>query len=421
MVLAEPKARWVLGETMGMFDRLRDRLKEVEQEAEDAAVSMEDLRKSDDELLAELDAELGELDEEQDTAPGGAVDDDEPDASEQQADAGTEAPEAAPEPKAESAPAAQETPASEHSKPSPSAGQTSAPEAKAPTKKAKGRFAIDPERVEDLLWDLELVLLESDVAVDVAHALRDEMEQRLPKIRVDQKSEVPDAIEAALRDAIVQMLEGSRFDFDEWVLTNSGDKPLVVMFVGVNGTGKTTTIARVAHRMKELGFGVALAAGDTFRAGAIEQLQKHGDNLGVRVIKHTAGSDPAAVAYDAIEHAKARKKSLVLVDTAGRMQTNSNLMDEVKKIDRVANPDLTIFVGDSLAGNDAIDQAQKFDEAVGLDACVLTKVDTDAKGGAALSIARAVGKPVAYLGVGQDYDDLIPFDPNWLVQRIFGD
>jgi fused signal recognition particle receptor len=265
------------------------------------------------------------------------------------------------------------------------------------------------------------VLLEADVAAEVAHELRDILEERLPKVRVEDRSRVPEAVEAELREAIRSILEGGRFDFDGWVLENVDEAPLTVMFVGVNGTGKTTTIARVAHRMKELGFGVALAAGDTYRAGAIEQLEEHGDNLGVRTIKHSAGSDPAAVCYDALDHAEARRKEMVLVDTAGRMQTDSNLMEELKKIGRVAEPDLTVFVGDSLAGNDAIEQAREFDEAVGVDACVLTKVDTDAKGGAALSIARAVGKPVAFLGVGEDYDDLIPFDPNWLVERIFGE
>lgn len=351
---------------MGLFDKLRSDLEDVEEEAEDAVVNVEDLRSSDAELEAELEKELAELDAED---------------------------------------------------PGPAEGGAST----SPRPQAEGTYQIDPERVEDLLWDLELVLLEADVAAEVAHELRDTMEKRLSEIRVDSKDKVPAAIEAELRGAVRSILEGGRFDFDEWVMKNSGEDPLVVMFVGVNGTGKTTTIARIAHRMKGLGYGIALAAGDTYRAGAIEQLEEHGENLGLRVIKHSAGSDPAAVCYDAIDHAKARRKDLVLVDTAGRMQTDSNLMEEVKKIERVAEPDLTVFVGDSLAGNDAIDQARKFDEAVDVDCCVLTKVDTDAKGGAALSIARAVGKPVAFLGVGQGYEDLIPFDPDWLIERMFGE
>lgn len=385
---------------MGLFDKLKDRIEDVEKEAEDALVSTEDLRKSDDELEAELEAELAEFEDEPPKAESEETPTPQP--------ATQPAPETKPEPEAKA-----------HE---PDEGPKPLPDEPKPEQAPiKGRYQIDPERVEDILWDLELVLLEADVAADVAHELRDHMERRLPHVRVKDKNQVPQAIETELKTAIRNVLEGGSFAFDEWVLTNTDNAPLSVMFVGVNGTGKTTTIARIAHRMKELGFGIALAAGDTYRAGAIEQLEKHGENLGLRVIKHEAGSDPAAICYDAIEHAKARRKELVLIDTAGRMQTDSNLMEEVKKIDRVAEPDLTVFVGDSLAGNDAIDQARKFDEAVGVDCCVLTKVDTDAKGGAALSIARAVGKPVAFLGVGQDYDDLIPFDPDWLIERIFGD
>jgi len=382
---------------VGAFDDLTERITDVGEEAEDASVSTEDLQKSEDELEAELEAELAELEEGEEDEPA--------------AEAETSSPELETEPATEPEPELEPEPEVE-----------------------QGGYQIDPERVEDLLWDLELVLLEADVAqlagdllgdvgfqedeLEVARELRDEMERRLPRIRVDAKSEVPQAVESELTSAIRSLLEGRSFKFDEWLLTED-ERPLTVMFVGVNGTGKTTTIARVAHRMKELGFSSVLAAGDTYRAGAIEQLKQHGDKLGVRVVNHEPGSDAAAVAFDAIDHAESRKKDLVLVDTAGRMQTDSNLMDELAKIDRVADPDLTIFVGDSLAGNDAIEQAKEFDKAVGVDASVLTKVDTDAKGGAALSIAHAVGKPVAYLGVGEGYDDLIPFDPDWMIERIF--
>jgi len=164
---------------------------------------------------------------------------------------------------------------------------------------------------------------------------------------------------------------------------------------------------------------VVMAASDTFRAGAIEQLELHAERLGCKFIKHQAGGDPAAVAFDAVEHAKAKHRDIVMIDTAGRMQTNSNLMNEMKKIKRVAKPDLIMFVGDSLAGNDAIDQAKKFHEAVGIDAVVLTKLDVDAKGGAALSISSAIGRPIAFVGIGQDYGDIMPFDATWIVERIF--
>ena len=160
------------------------------------------------------------------------------------------------------------------------------------------------------------------------------------------------------------------------------------MFVGINGTGKTTSIAKLANRLQKNGRTVVLAASDTFRAGAIEQLTIHSDNLGVKIIKHQSGADPAAVAYDAVEHAKSKHKDVVLVDTAGRMQTNSNLMDEMKKIKRVVKPNLVVFVGDALAGNDAVEQAKAFNDAIGLDAIILTKIDADAKGGAAFFTER---------------------------------
>jgi fused signal recognition particle receptor len=278
--------------------------------------------------------------------------------------------------------------------------------------KGKG---IDPARVKDLLWDLELALLESDVALDVVEEIKGRLEQRLPDIRVDKSSEIPTAVEDALRDALRSLL-GKKIDWDAWVAdTLAKKRPLVVMFVGVNGTGKTTAIGRLAYRLKKDGFTSVMAAGDTFRAGAIEQLSLHGERLGVPVVKTQPGGDPAAVAFDAIEHGKARSRDVVLLDTAGRMQTNTNLMDEMKKVKRVAQPDMIVFVGDSLAGNDAVEQARKFDQAVGIDAVILTKVDTDAKGGAALSIAHAVGKPLIFLGVGQEYGDLIPYDPDWMV------
>ncbi|HWG91914.1 MAG TPA: signal recognition particle-docking protein FtsY [Candidatus Thermoplasmatota archaeon] len=291
--------------------------------------------------------------------------------------------------------------------------------APAPAAPQKGKV-IDPSKIEDLLWDLELSLLESDVALPVVEEIKELLKKNLSTVRVQDTDEVPAAVENALRDALLEVLSMKTIDWDTWLLERLMEKkPLVIMFVGVNGTGKTTTIGRLAYRLKEDGYTCVMAAGDTFRAGAIEQLSRHAEKQGVTIIKHQAGSDPAAVAYDAVEHAKSRMKDVVLLDTAGRMQTNTNLMDEMKKIKRVANPDLVVFIGDSLAGNDAIEQATKFDAAIGIDAVILTKVDTDAKGGAALSIAKAVGKPILFLGVGQEYGDLIPYDPQWMVDRIF--
>lgn len=284
-----------------------------------------------------------------------------------------------------------------------------------------GLFAkkISEKRLEEVLFDLEMALLGSDVAQPVVERIKEYLYEELAGARVDRKTDLDQLIEIALRRSIEKVLVTQTFDFDEFI--RKSKKPVVIMFVGVNGTGKTTAIARIAYRLKEQHITCVLAAGDTFRAGAIEQLTKHADNLGLKIIKHKAGADPAAVAYDSIEHAVARKKDVVLLDTAGRMQTNINLMDEMKKISRVAKPHIKVFVGDSLAGNDAVIQAQKFDEAIGVDGVILTKIDADAKGGAALSIAYTIGKPILFIGTGQDYEDLIPFDPKWMTDRLFED
>ncbi len=276
---------------------------------------------------------------------------------------------------------------------------------------------ISEDKFEDLVWDLEMALLEADVALPVVEEIKTHLKEELLEKRIRKGVDPEKAVELALKTAVKKTLASEKINFDEFVKNH--EKPVVIMFVGVNGTGKTTAIARIAHRLIKNGYSVVLAAADTFRAGAIEQLTVHANNLGVKIVKHQSGSDPAAVAYDAIEHAKARRKDVVLIDTAGRMQTNANLMDEMKKIKRVANPDMTIFVGDSLAGNDAIEQAKKFDEAVGIDAAILTKIDADAKGGAALSIAHAVGKPILFIGTGQEYEDLVPFDEEWMIRRLF--
>jgi fused signal recognition particle receptor len=278
---------------------------------------------------------------------------------------------------------------------------------------------ISEKDLDELLWELELGLLEADVALPVIEEIKASVRANLLGKRVDRQFTVEAAIKLALQNAIESVLKQSEFDFDDYIAKH--EKPVVVMFVGINGTGKTTAIAKITNRLQKNGLTVVLAAGDTFRAGAIEQISIHGDRLGAKVIKHQSGGDPAAVAYDAIDHAKARMRDVVLVDTAGRMQTNSNLMDEMKKIKRVAKPHLTIFVGDSLAGNDAIEQAVTFNKEIGIDAVILTKIDADAKGGAALSIAHAVKKPIAFLSTGQAYEEIIKFNSKWMVDRLFSE
>ena len=271
-------------------------------------------------------------------------------------------------------------------------------------------------KLEEILYDLEIALLESDVAFPVAKEIVDTLAEDLQGKRVSREVSVERGVEAALRDAITKAMTVPTIDLFE--IIKSHPKPVIIMFVGVNGTGKTTTIAKLAYHIQKRGYTAVVAAADTFRAGAIEQLEKHAEAIGFKLVKHEAGSDPAAVAYDAVEHARARKRDVVLIDTAGRMQTNTNLMDQMKKIKRVASPDLVFYIGDALAGNDAIEQAQQFNEAVGLDGIVLTKIDADAKGGAALSIAHTIGKPVVFVSVGQGYDDIRRFNVKWMVDRL---
>lgn len=281
----------------------------------------------------------------------------------------------------------------------------------------KSTRGIDEGKLNDLLWDLEVGLLESDVAYSVIESIKKDIRAEIRDVSFA-RSKVGDFVETVLKNAISHVLKTNDFDFNEFI--EQSKKPVVIMFIGVNGTGKTLSIAKVANQLKKQGKTCVMAAGDTFRAGAIEQLTIHANNLGVKIIKHGSGSDPSAVAFDAIEHAKAKHKDVVLLDTAGRMQTNYNLMDEMAKIKRVAKPDLIIFVGDALSGNDAVEQAKRFNEVVGIDGVILTKVDTDAKGGSSLSIAYTIGKPLLFVGVGQGYDDQVPFNPEWMVENIFG-
>ena len=278
---------------------------------------------------------------------------------------------------------------------------------------------ISEKDIEDILFELEMSLLESDVAMEVAEKIINSVKEDLVGRKIRRRSDVAEFTREALKKAISEILGIETKDLKEMAdnARKSGE-PLKIMFVGINGTGKTTTIAKVATYFINDGYTPVIAAADTFRAGAIEQISYHAENIGVKIIKHKKGADPAAVAYDAVEHAKAKGKEIVLIDTAGRMQTNVNLMDEMKKIKRVVKPDLIIYVGDALTGNDAVEQASKFDEAVGIDGIVLTKADADAKGGAALSIGYVINKPILFLGVGQSYEDIMEFKPEWMVDQV---
>ncbi len=280
---------------------------------------------------------------------------------------------------------------------------------------------ISEKDVENALWDLEIELLEADVALETVEELKERIKEKLVGQKVKIGTNKKALVEEAVREAVLEVLTPERrIDLLEMIRSKE-EKPFVIAFVGFNGSGKTTTIAKLAHWLKKNGLSVVIAASDTFRAGAIEQVEEHAKRVGVKVIKHSYGADPAAVAYDAIQHAKARGLDVVLIDTAGRNELNRNLMDEMKKIARVTKPDLVIFVGDSLAGNSVVEQAKQFNEAVEIDGVILTKLDADARGGAALSISHAIGAPILFVGVGQGYDDLKPFDERWFVERIFGE
>jgi len=279
---------------------------------------------------------------------------------------------------------------------------------------------LTEENLKPILWDLQIQLMSSDVAVSVAEKLCDNISEKLKGASVGRLEDKRAFVRNSLREAMGQILSSGRaIDLLEMASRKKAEgTPLKILFIGINGTGKTTTIGKVTKLLLNHGFSVVLSCSDTHRAGAIEQLEEHAKRLGVRMIKHQYGADPAAVGFDAVKYASARGVHAVIIDTAGRMQTNQNLMDELKKIRRVVEPELTVLIIDSLTGNDAVEQAEMFNRLAGFDAIILTKVDADPKGGVSLSITYITGKPVIYIGTGQGYEDLKPFDAQWFLERI---
>jgi fused signal recognition particle receptor len=279
---------------------------------------------------------------------------------------------------------------------------------------------LKTENLRPLLDDFKLTLAENDVAFSVADKVCEELEKRLIGVQVKRLDDRRKIVEESLRQVLLEvMLTQKRIDLLKRAEEcRSKKQPLVLLFVGINGTGKTTTIAKTGQFFKDHKYSVVLAGSDTYRAGSIEQLDEHARRLNLKLIKHQYGADPAAVAYDAVSHAKAHGIGVVLIDTAGRMQTNQNLMNELSKVKRVVKPDLTILTVDSLAGNDAVQQAEEFNSCVGIDATILTKVDADVKGGAALSVTYVTQKPILFIGVGQNYKDLELFLPEKFVNMI---
>jgi fused signal recognition particle receptor len=284
---------------------------------------------------------------------------------------------------------------------------------------AKGRFVIEEEDIEEPLRELEMALIQSDVEVGVAEGIVDGIREELVGETKTFTESTTGIVEDALREALLEVISVGQFAFDERVA--AAEKPVVIVFTGVNGVGKTTTIAKLSEYLADRGYSSVLANGDTYRAGANEQIAEHARRLDRKLISHQQGGDPTAVIYDAVEYAEANDVDVVLGDTAGRLHTDEDLMDQLEKIHRVVEPDLTLFVDEAVAGQDATRRAREFDEAATIDGAVLTKADADSQGGAAISIAQVTGKPILFLGTGQDYGDVEPFDPEQMVERLLGD
>jgi len=281
-------------------------------------------------------------------------------------------------------------------------------------KKAITTSKINENKFEELFEDLEIGLLQDNVAVEVIEKIKENLKVDLIDIPIE-KSKIKTIVEDNLKQTIKELFNEEQIDI---IKESKKNKPYTILFLGINGAGKTTTIAKVAKILKTNNLKPLLAAADTFRAAAIDQLQHHSEILEVPMIKHNYGSDPAAVAFDAVKYAKSKNLEVVLIDSAGRMHSNTNLMDELKKIVRVVKPDLKIFVGESITGNDCIEQAKRFEEAVGLDGIILTKADVDEKGGTAISISYITGKPIIYLGTGQNYGDIEKFNIDKLMEGL---
>lgn len=273
---------------------------------------------------------------------------------------------------------------------------------------------------EEFYEELEEILISADVGVTTVMDLIDDLRAQAKKEKIEDAKE----LQPILSEKLAALLKGGEDDVG--LKLNEGGLS-IILFVGVNGVGKTTTIGKLAHRFKQEGKSVLLAAGDTFRAGAIEQLEVWGERVGVDVIKQQAGSDPAAVIYDAVQAAKQRGIDVLLCDTAGRLQNKSNLMEELNKIYRVIGrevpgaPHEVLLVVDATTGQNALSQAKLFGEKTGVTGLVLSKLDGTAKGGIAVAIRRELDIPVKFVGLGEKIDDLQPFDSEQFVHALFAD
>ncbi len=277
---------------------------------------------------------------------------------------------------------------------------------------------INDKDFDKFFNDLEMILIENNIALEVIDSLREKLKKELLNKEIP-KNKVEEEIKKALKNSVLDLLI-EPFNLEDKISEKLKEKkPYVIVFFGINGSGKTTTISKLAYMLKKK-YSLILAAADTFRAASIEQLEKHSEKLGVPVIKSRYGADPASVIFDAIAHAKAKGIDIVLADTAGRMHTKSDLLREMEKIVRVSKPDLKVFVAESTTGNDAIEQAKAFNDAIGIDALILSKADVDERGGAMISSSFVTGKPILFLGTGQEYKDLEVFDKKKILDKLFG-
>ncbi|MBA7527693.1 Signal recognition particle receptor FtsY [subsurface metagenome] len=285
------------------------------------------------------------------------------------------------------------------------------------------KIKISEKEFEVYSQELEMLLLENNVALEVSERMIQDLKQRIigkELLKKEAEFEIKEAFKDIIRKILIEpfdLMEKIREKIKHGGLTHSAE-PYVILFCGVNGSGKTTTIAKIADFLKDNKISSVIAAADTFRAASIEQIQEHGEKIGIKVISHEYGSDPASVGFDAIKYAKKNRINCVLIDTAGRIHTSKNLLREMEKISRVCKPDLTLFIGESITGNDAIEQAKTFNFHLGVDGIILTKADIDEKGGTALSVGFITKKPILFLGTGQLYDDIIPFNKEDFIKKL---
>jgi fused signal recognition particle receptor len=395
-----------------MFDGLKDKLSDFREDAEEVAEeNAEEL--DEEEATASADAES----EAAETAREEATESTSDDAAEAETPEEPEDLEATEEPEASAEPEADDAESDE--KPEDAGSSNGGGFVSRATSLAKGRVVLGEDDLEEPLRELEFALLESDVEMSVVDEIVDTIREDLVGQERKFTESTGELVEDALRDALLSVIDVGQFDFDEAIA--AAEKPVTIIFTGVNGVGKTTSIAKLSEYLEDRGYSTVLANGDTYRAGANEQIQEHADNLGRKLISHEQGGDPTAVVYDAVEYAEANDVDVVLGDTAGRLHTSNDLMSQLEKLGRVVDPDLTLFVDEAVAGQDAVNRAREFDSAAEIDGTILTMADADSQGGAAISVSHVTGKPILFLGTGQGYDDLQKFDPGAMVEDLLAD